>query len=185
MQRAYNEAMKIITELPSRTEVSERIQNVGPLETNNDKLLQGGMSVFHEIVEDEERAKLISNLQQIKVQVDTLASAIENAKIKALEMNKFFGEDQSLGHVGVVITLLADFVDAFAQSKSKFARIQKSREKEKEKERAKLVQKEHSCSVKAENNTSININENDNNFANNNSNKQCYAEAAEKETLIL
>ena len=185
MQRAYNEAMKIITELPSRTEVSERIQNVGPLETNNDKLLQGGMSVFHEIVEDEERAKLISNLQQIKVQVDTLASAIENAKIKALEMNKFFGEDQSLGHVGVVITLLADFVDAFAQSKSKFARIQKSREKEKEKERAKLVQKEHTCSVKAENNTSININENDNNFAGNNSNKQCYAEAAEKETLIL
>ena len=115
----------------------------------------------------------MKNLQLIKTQIDTLTSAIESAKEKALEMNKFFGEDQSLGHVGVVINLLADFVDAFAQSKSKFARKQKSKEKERQKECEKMY--------KLKGSNKEDCNENDPNKQM----KQCCHHEKENEVLSL
>ena len=173
LQKSYNMARKIIDDLPTRVEVTERVQNVGPLETDNKILLQSGMEVLNEIVEDEGRIKLMKNLQLIKTQIDTLTSAIESAKEKALEMNKFFGEDQSLGHVGVVINLLADFVDAFAQSKSKFARKQKSKEKERQKEYEKMY--------KLKGSNKEDCNENDPNKQM----KQCFHHEKENEILSL
>ena len=173
LQKSYNMARKIVDELPTRVEVTERVQNVGPLETDNKILLQSGMEVLNEIVEDEGRIKLMKNLQLIKTQIDTLTSAIESAKEKALEMNKFFGEDQSLGHVGVVINLLADFVDAFAQSKSKFARKQKSKEKERQKEYEKMY--------KLKGSNKEDCNENDLNKQM----KQCFHHEKENEILSL
>ena len=58
-------ALKIIEGLPARQDAKERVLNIGPLETDNKKLLQSGMSVFDEILKDEEHAKLMTNLKQI------------------------------------------------------------------------------------------------------------------------
>ena len=102
----------------------------------------------------------------------------ERPDFLTLEMNRFFGEDQSLGHVVVVISLLAHFIDAFAQSKSKFTRKQKSREKVIQKEKEKALLSQQSKLVTGANKSEMN----DENDLNKITQHRC---DEEKETLIL
>merc|ERR1712046_564771 len=98
---------------PRTEEPTIRTQNTGPIIQENQILLATGMSVIDDLKADDERVKLESILMETRKQLQQLESALESAKVKALEVNKFFGEDQSLTHSGNVIEVLAEFIDFF------------------------------------------------------------------------